>query len=446
MRDNRFILEPYKGRNTRYSCPSCEDRGSTFVRYIDTQTGEHLGTNVGRCNRETKCGYHYTPSEYFRENRPGLGLNKTNTYTLVRQPLKKYSPSSIVPFEVFKQSLDKYESNHLIKFLNTSLGSTITEDLTRSYFLGTSRHWEGSTVFWQIDLEGKLRTGKIMQYNPNTGRRVKVPDNRIGWVHKALKMPGFNLNQCFFGEHLLRDKTRFVALVESEKTALIASVYFPGFIWLATGGLSNLIEEKCRVLKGRTVILFPDLKGLDKWRDRTKALSHIATFIVSDLLEIRATHEERSQGLDLADYLLKFDLETFKGTQIELPLMITNTYKTDPKAEDHKQNEYSHPGLVREDLSQRSNTAKQHGELWHHSQIRHGAWTKEIEELEANFGAFKLAGIFPIGPLKLNPWTPIGNLQGFIESHIETVKAQNGNPTYLPYLKRLKELSAFLQD
>jgi hypothetical protein len=66
-----------------------------------------------------------------------------------------------------------------------------------------------------------------------------------------------------FGEHLLIDKTKPVAIVESEKTAVIASVYLPQFIWVAVGSLTNLNAEKCNVLKGRTVTLFPDLNGFD---------------------------------------------------------------------------------------------------------------------------------------------------------------------------------------
>jgi hypothetical protein len=51
MNEFRYILEPYKGMNTRYHCPVCQQKDRTFVRYIDTETGEHLSPIVGRCNR-----------------------------------------------------------------------------------------------------------------------------------------------------------------------------------------------------------------------------------------------------------------------------------------------------------------------------------------------------------------------------------------------------------
>ena len=151
-----------------------------------------------------------------------------------------------------------------------------------------------------------------MLYSPTTGKRVKEPFNHISWVHKALKQPEFELRQCLFGEHLIKhDLFKPVAIVESEKTAVIASVYLPQFIWLAVGSLTNLNAEKCSILKGRTVTLFPDLNGFQKWNSKAKELSHLAKFTVSDLLERKATEAERKQGLDLADYLLKFSYKDF---------------------------------------------------------------------------------------------------------------------------------------
>ncbi|MBK9025621.1 MAG: hypothetical protein IPL69_17065 [Saprospiraceae bacterium] len=46
--------------------------------------------------------------------------------------------------------------------------------------------------------------------------------------------------------------------MESEKTAIIASVYLPQFTWLASGGKAGLTKDKLEVLKGRNVNLYPD--------------------------------------------------------------------------------------------------------------------------------------------------------------------------------------------
>lgn len=140
--------------------------------------------------------------------------------------------------------------------------------------------------------------------NTTTGKRVKQPYNHIQWAHKTIGQVHFNLQQCFFGEHLLAHNNQQVALVESEKTALIASVYFPDFIWLAVGSLSNLTLQKCRVLQDKSVTLFPDLNAFEKWNAKAKELSAICEISVSDILERNATETEKQQGLDLADYLV----------------------------------------------------------------------------------------------------------------------------------------------
>ena len=37
--------------------------------YIDTENNnQYLSDNVGKCNRLDKCGYHYTPKQYFADN------------------------------------------------------------------------------------------------------------------------------------------------------------------------------------------------------------------------------------------------------------------------------------------------------------------------------------------------------------------------------------------
>ena len=154
-----------------------------------------------------------------------------------------------------------------------------------------------------------------MRYNPETGHRVKDAGG-INWVHSILKkkklLPdNFNLVQCLFGEQLLKMYPKKpVALVESEKSALIASGVYPEYIWLATGGKSQLSIEKMKVLHGRTVLAFPDVDGFDYWKDKAKELESIGcNVLVSDILEKNATDQDRTNKIDLADWLIR-DLMT----------------------------------------------------------------------------------------------------------------------------------------
>jgi len=241
---------------------------------------------------------------------PPIEKNELNN-TFVKPQPRIIKPPSFISTEIFKSSLKQYNENNFVKFLNEKFGSETTSKLVGKYFLGTSKHWIGANVFWQIDLTGKIRTGKIMLYNATTGKRVKEPTNLIQWAHKVFKQEDFELKQCFYGEHLLKDNTKHVAIVESEKTAIIASVYLPQFIWLAVGSKTNLTNERMKVLTGRKVVLFPDLNCFDLWQSKAIEFSKITSISVSDLLERKATTEERKAGLDLADYLLKEKIEKF---------------------------------------------------------------------------------------------------------------------------------------
>jgi len=152
-----------------------------------------------------------------------------------------------------------------------------------------------------------------MQYNPDTGRRLKHESGAIDWVHNKLKKSGtlpenFNLQQCFFGEHLLKiypDKT--VANVESEKSALIASAFFLDLVWLVAGNIHGLSPEKCHVLKNRNIILFPDLNAFEKWNEKSIQIEKQCNCMisVSNLLEDIATSEAKAKGLDVADFMIE---------------------------------------------------------------------------------------------------------------------------------------------
>jgi hypothetical protein len=79
----------------------------------------------------------------------------------------------------------------------------------------------------------------------------------------------------FFGEHLLIDTRKPVAIVEAEKTAIIASAYFPEFIWLATGMKATLKIEYAQCLEGRAVTLFPDIGAYQDWSAKLESFSTI---------------------------------------------------------------------------------------------------------------------------------------------------------------------------
>jgi hypothetical protein len=288
----------------KHVCPACERKA--FVLYLNNTTGEPLHTTVGKCDRADNCGYHYTPKQYFTDNHISFDMKREYTPRPIQKP--QLQPS-FIDTDVFRKSLQGYENNNLVQFLRGTVGDEAIRQAIERYYIGTSKN--GGAVFWQIDGCGRIRTGKIIQYATGGHRRkdVALP---VGWVHAALKLPDFHLSQCLFGEHLLRDATKMIAIVESEKTAIIASVYLPAFIWLACGGSEGLNLDKCKCLKGRKVVLYPDAGMFDKWNGKAEQLRTICKSVsVSNLIETAATEQERQAGFDLGDYLVRFSPTEF---------------------------------------------------------------------------------------------------------------------------------------
>ncbi len=309
MSEYRFILEPYQpgGRN-RFHCPQCHKKRE-FTRYIDKLGEVNFPDDVGKCNNVGKCGYHKTPKDHFAES----GTEAVHSNSPRPLPPPKPKETSYVSFRLLKESRMDYEQNHFASYLFELLGEELAKETILKYQLGTSHEkWQGATVFWQIDSQGRIRTGKVMLYD-SQGKRVKKPYPHLHWMHSLHNIPEFQLSQCPFGEHLLGQYPHHpVAVVESEKTAMIASAYFPQFVWIAIGGLSQLSEGRLRTLKGREVHLFPDLNGFEAWQQKAQNLTGMANVMVSSLLEQVSTDKEKAQGMDLADYLVRFKVSEFR--------------------------------------------------------------------------------------------------------------------------------------
>jgi len=292
----RYILDP---GSKKFRCPSCNEK--RLVRYLDDETGDYLTDDLGRCDREISCGYHKPPRE--------ADLDISRALYSPPEPPKEPVPSYL-PFEYVERSLSNYEGNTLISWLATLPGWSweIASNVTRLYKVGTSS--DGWAIFWQIDEKNKVRSGKLMAYS-NDGHRIKKGYSQ-DWIHSKLKRSGhleaFELVQCFYGLHIV-DKSKPVAIVESEKTAIIASQYLPQFHWIASGQLHGINEYKLQPLKGMRIVLFPDIGAFDLWQDKAQDLSHIADIKVSTLLEEKAPDQHK--GYDIADYLIQYDLRDF---------------------------------------------------------------------------------------------------------------------------------------
>ena len=300
-----FNVSPAKGI---YKCFGCGASGDAIKFLMDHERLEYLDA------MRWLADYYHVPLD---ENAPRVYVRPTPRPTAAIKA--NVPPASYIPRSIFNQSLKKYNENSLVSFLHTLFEPIIVEMLIDKYYIGTSRYYSGGTIFWQVDEQGNIRTGKIMPYNPITGKRERLAIPASNWVHSVLKLDGFNLQQCFFGQHLLCDDMSMpVAVVESEKSAVIASVFIPSFVWIATGGkgyeklnkngdlmaVPDLLREKFRILAGRKVVLFPDLGAVEDWQHLAAELADITDVSVNDMLIEAAAEHQLPDKSDLCDYLI----------------------------------------------------------------------------------------------------------------------------------------------
>lgn len=282
----------------KFVCPNCGKR--RFVKFVDTETGNYLTENYGKCDRETECKYYAHPT------------NEKTHFSYFIAPV--VVPTSYIDSRLIDETETDYKHNNFVKFLFNYFDARQVGKVLEVYHVGTSKHRftnidfpnyrseGGANIFWQIDNKNKVRTGKIMLYNEVSGKRIKEPFNHVNWAHSVLKLKGYNLKQCLFGLHRINiELSKPIAIVESEKTAIIMSIEAPDFLWLATGSKSNLKEELLKPLRNRNIILHPDKGEFQDWQKvaiQLKAKGY--KIAISDLLE----KMELKQGFDLADYFV----------------------------------------------------------------------------------------------------------------------------------------------
>lgn len=317
--DYRFQLAHYTRTADWLICPNCGKR--QLVPYVDTESGEILDPTCGRCNRESNCGYHLPPSEFFKQN-PGARpqgdawrepptwlKNQSQRPKPVQQPPKPAAPICELPKEIVEKTILPEPESNFMKFLDTLFDPLIVEGLQFMYNLGVTKNRE--VIFYQKDIKGRYRGGKIVQYNPALGKRIKngggIP---VNWVHPLFKKRGFipedwTMTQCLFGEHLLAEyPEKPVILVEAEKTAIICCGFMPEYNWLATGGKTQL-GEKLNVLKGYDVTALPDIDAVEYWTEYFAKFTG-ADIKVEDPYGDDATDEDRENQIDIADLLIRW--------------------------------------------------------------------------------------------------------------------------------------------
>ena len=142
MSEYRFHLQKYK-YGSKISCPSC-GKTRCFVKYVDAEGEIAFPDNVGKCDHENSCGYHYTLKEYFKDNPDVLARDQSvgepfraAIYKSIEKSPVCIAPSYI-PSSFVDRSLSHYEINPLYKYLCNVFGEEETVRLFQLYHVGTS--------------------------------------------------------------------------------------------------------------------------------------------------------------------------------------------------------------------------------------------------------------------------------------------------------------------
>lgn len=292
----------------KFRCPACGHR--SFVLYLDTD-GKAVDMTVGRCDRLNNCQYHLPPKDFFSKNPSapkGSLIGKPKTSRL-SAPV-----TTVLPMRYVVKSMSCYDSNKLVVWLwnlfRRVIDRTQFDKILYEYRVGTAAKWGGSTVWWQIDPRHRMHTGKIMDYDVNSGCRVKESDGRahVSWVHSLVKegkAPNFDQMHCMYGAHLLTQYPQArVWVMESEKAALIFALalravgLYSKIVPVATGGCGGLMvdwytrsdpDSVISVLRNRDVVLLPDDGMYTKWNEKARDLE---TFCHSVTINPLACREE----------------------------------------------------------------------------------------------------------------------------------------------------------
>lgn len=308
----RFILERYRsGGHNRYVCPNCK-RAKCFTRYIDVETGEYVADECGKCNHDNSCHYHYPPRLYFHDH-PEPQAGSINLSSTVRrlQPSVVFQPTDVPQTEFYDLAWAERSrqrgSTFRTWFEQLPFPQERIRQVLHDYYLGATTddvrihglNYGPAAVFWQIDERGRVHDAKMIAYTSD-GHRVEGWGNSLRALCEK-RHQGPQLQQTekvLYGLHLLTlhpDAT--VALVESEKTALVCACCYPHYLWLATGGCGNLQVSKLRPLMQRSLLVFPDSGEYQRWQRRMEESGH-RDYHVSDALEAYPPNT------DLADLIL----------------------------------------------------------------------------------------------------------------------------------------------
>ena len=311
-----FVVSP---RKNTYSCYSCGAHGDAIEFLMSKQ-----GLTYTDALRWLAKKYSIVIPEDEKESwsdRLNAIIEKAKQAEARRMSERQQPKILYLPLETPAEMMKQAGASDLVRWLYSLPWDDDQRGrlpkMLKNYAVGVSR--DGLSVFWQIDEQARVHTGKMMRYKAD-GHRDKDSQYNFDWVHSKLFRQGvyneeeYDYETCLFGQHLLPFcPNAQIHLVESEKTALVMATYYGNMsrnLWLATGGLQFFDRKHIQVLidQGRDIVVYPDKDGSRIWSERTYQLCKETGY---DKLKVNPTfvsnewREEDGKKADIADITIR---------------------------------------------------------------------------------------------------------------------------------------------
>lgn len=149
----KYHLLKYSGKQSRLTGPEC-GRHHCFTPYVD-ENDQIVSPQYGRCDHESSCGYVLYPltEQHYQPQHQNRILSKTRP--------KPISNLCTIPQSIVQKTIRKDRFSDFRLFLSTLFNKPTIERLIDQYQLGITK--SGDVIFYQIDRQGKCRTGKVMK-------------------------------------------------------------------------------------------------------------------------------------------------------------------------------------------------------------------------------------------------------------------------------------------
>lgn len=203
------------------------------------------------------------------------------------------------------------QTGRLFDWLFPYIGTADIAEVWDTYCVGATK--DSKEVFWYFTTDNIIRYGKVMDYD--TAGHRKHGNGSCYALHPTItaymKKHGLWADDyepvfkpILFGGHIISDyPDRPIAIVESEKTAIIGACLIPSLTWCATGGKNNLNADMLAPCKGHTTLLFPDMDARQEWGDKAQRLRTQGFDI--QIMEWWRGLDDVGEKYDIADMLMR---------------------------------------------------------------------------------------------------------------------------------------------